>query len=70
MYEEERNPQLVSRFMQNTGLMESDALMKTIEIVLKVFPHSTSEYEDLVSLRLDMAEIKAQVVVEQMSLAF
>jgi putative DNA methylase len=69
MYEEEHNPQLVRRFMQNTGLMESDALMKTIEIALKVFPHSTSEYEDLVSLRLDMAEIKAKVVVEQMSLA-
>jgi putative DNA methylase len=68
MYEEERNPQLVRRFMQNTGLMESDALMKTIEIALKVFPHSTSEYEDLVSLRLDMAEIKAKVVVEQLRL--
>jgi hypothetical protein len=30
---------------------------------------STSEYEDLVSLRLDMAEIKAKVVVEWISLA-
>ncbi len=69
MYEEERNPQFVRSFMQNTGLMESDALMKTIEIALKVFPHSTSEYQDLVSLRLDMAEIKAKVVVEQLRLA-
>jgi putative DNA methylase len=70
IYEEEHNPQLVRRFMQNTGLMESDALMKTMEIALKVFPTSTSEYAALVSLRLAMDEIKAKVVVEQLSLSY
>ncbi|WP_309745228.1 DUF1156 domain-containing protein [Chamaesiphon sp. OTE_20_metabat_361] len=70
IYEEGHNPQLVRRFMQNTGLMESDALMKTMEIALKVFPTSTSEYDALVSLRLAMDEIKAKVVVEQLSLSY
>lgn len=70
IYEEEHNPQLVRRFMQNTGLMESDALMKTMEIALKVFPTSTSEYDALVSLRLAMDEIKAKVIVEQLSLSY
>lgn len=70
IYEEEHNPQLVRRFMQNTGLMESDALMKTMEIALKVFPTSTSEYDALVSLRLAMEEIKAKVIVEQLSLSY
>jgi adenine-specific DNA methylase len=70
IYEEEHNPQVVRRFMQNTGLMESDALMKTMEIALKVFPTSTSEYAALVSLRLAMDEIKAKVVVEQLSLSY
>ncbi len=70
IYEEEHNPQLVRRFMQNTGLIDSDALMKTMEIALKVFPTSTSEYATLVSLRLAMDEIKAKVVVEQLSLSY
>lgn len=70
IYEEEHNPQLVRRFMQNTGLMESDALMKTMEIALKVFPTSTSEYDTLNSLRLAMDEIKAKVIVEQLSLSY
>ena len=70
IYEEEHNPQLVRRFMQNTGLIDSDALMKTMEIALKVFPTSTSEYDALVSLRLAMDEIKAKVVVEQLSLSY
>lgn len=70
IYEEEHNPQLVRRFMQNTGLMESDALMRTIEIALKVFPTSTSEYDALVSLRLAMEEIKAKVIVEQLTLSY
>ena len=70
IYEEEHNPQLVRRFMQNTGLMESDALMKTMEIALKVFPTSTSEYDELVSLRLAMDEIKAKVIVEQLTLSY
>lgn len=70
IYEEEHNPQLVRRFMQNTGLMESDALMKTMEIALKVFPTSTSEYAALVSLRLAMDEIKAKVIVEQLTLSY
>jgi putative DNA methylase len=70
IYEEEHNPQLVRRFMQNTGLMESDALMKTMEIALKVFPTSTSEYDALVSLRLAMDEIKAKVIVEQLTLSY
>jgi putative DNA methylase len=70
IYEEEHNPQLVRRFMQKTGLMESDALMKTMEIAFKVLPTSTSEYDALVSLRLAMDEIKAKVVVEQLSLSY
>jgi len=56
--------------MQNTGLMESDALMRTIEIALKVLPTTTSEYEALVSLRLAMDEIKAKVIVEQLTLSY
>jgi hypothetical protein len=47
-----------------------DALMKTIEIALKVFPTSNSEYDALVLLRLAMDEIKAKVVVEQLSLSY
>ncbi len=70
IYEEEHNPQLVRRFMQNTGLIDSDALMKTMEIALKVFPTNTSEYDALVSLRLAMDEIKAKVIVEQLSLSY
>jgi adenine-specific DNA methylase len=48
----------------------ANALMKTMEIALKVLPTSTSESDALVSLRLAMDEIKAKVIVEQLSLSY
>jgi putative DNA methylase len=42
IYEEEENPQLVRRFMQNTGLIGNDMLMKTLEIAFKVIPHGVT----------------------------
>jgi adenine-specific DNA methylase len=70
IYEEEENPQLVRRFMKNTGLISNDMLMKTLEIAFKVIPQNTLEHKHLLSLWLAMDEIKASVVVQQMELPF
>ena len=68
IYEEEESPQLVRRFMRNTGLVSNEMLMKTLEVAFKVIPQNALEHKALVSLRLAMDEIKAKVVVEQMEL--
>jgi hypothetical protein len=70
IYEEEENPQLVRRFMKNTGLISNDMLMKTLEIAFKVIPQNTLEHKHLLSLWLAMDEIKAKVVIEQLKLTF
>lgn len=69
IYEEEQNPQLVRKFMQNTGLNNNDMLMKTLEIAFKVMPKNTDEHKILTSLWLSMDEIKAKVVYEQTKLS-
>ncbi|MGB5714545.1 MAG: hypothetical protein WBM44_26975, partial [Waterburya sp.] len=69
IYSEEQNPQLVRKFMQNTGLNNNDMLMKTLEIAFKVMPTKTEEHKTLTSLWLSMDEIKAKVVYEQTKLS-
>jgi putative DNA methylase len=69
IYQEEQNPQLVRKFMQNTGLNNNDMLMKTLEIAFKVLPKSAEEHKTLTSLWLSMDEIKAKVVYEQTKLS-
>jgi adenine-specific DNA methylase len=69
IYEEEQNPQLVRKFMQNTGLNNNDMLMKTLEIAFKVMPTKTEEHKTLTSLWLSMDEIKAKVIYEQTKLS-
>ncbi len=66
IYQEEQNPQLVRKFMLDTGLNNNDMLMKTLEIAFKVMPKSTEEHKTLTSIWLSMDEIKAKVVYEQM----
>ncbi len=68
IYEEEQNPQLVRNFLKNTGLINQEMLMKTIEIAFKVMPKNTDEHKTLTSLWLSMDEIKAKVVMEQKKL--
>jgi putative DNA methylase len=68
IYQEEQNPQLVRKFMQNTGLNNNDMLMKTLEIAFKVLPKSAEEHKTLTSLWLSMDEIKAKVIMEQTKL--
>ena len=69
IYEEEQNPQLVRNFLKNTGLINNEMLMKTIEIAFKVIPKSASEHKTLTSLWLSMDEIKAKVIYEQTRLS-
>ena len=69
IYEEEQNPQLVRNFLKNTGLINNEMLMKTIEIAFKVMPKNTNEHKTLTSLWLSMDEIKAKVVYEQTKLS-
>ena len=68
IYEEEENPQLVRRFMHNTGLISNNMLMKTLEIAFKVIPKNTLEHKYLQSIWLALDEIKAKVVVKQLEL--
>ncbi len=69
IYEEEQNPQLVRNFLKNTGLINNEMLMKTIEIAFKVIPKNTNEHNTLTSLWLSMDEIKEKVVYEQTRLS-
>jgi len=68
IYEEEQNPQLVRNFLKNTGLINNEMLMKTIEIAFKVMPKNKQEHKTLTSLWLSMDEIKAKVIMEQPTL--
>lgn len=69
IYEEEQNPQLVRNFLKQTGLINQEMLMKTIEIAFKVMPKNTDEHKTLTSLWLSMDEIKEKVVYEQTKLS-
>ena len=69
IYEEEQNPQLVRNFLKNTGLINQEMLMKTIEIAFKVMPKNTDEHKTLTSIWLSMDEIKEKVVYEQTKLS-
>ncbi|WP_026102384.1 DUF1156 domain-containing protein [Pleurocapsa sp. PCC 7319] len=69
IYEEEQNPQLVRNFLKQTGLINQEMLMKTIEIAFKVMPKNTNEHKTLTSLWLSMDEIKEKVVYEQTKLS-
>ncbi|WP_072619185.1 DUF1156 domain-containing protein [Spirulina major] len=68
IYDEEENLQILRRFLKNTGLLENDYFIKTLEVAFRVLPQSTPEYQTLLNIWLGMEEIKAKVVVEQLEL--
>jgi len=68
LYTEEQTLPPVRRFLKNTNLITNPLFMKTLEIAFKVLPPNTPEHETLLNLWLNIDELKAQVIFEQLQI--